>query len=73
LTVVAAWAFQRIGAIAALRPQVVERAQSYERYARVLAVLRSAMGPDAVARLMSEGAMMTEERALKEALASVSW
>jgi len=91
LTVVAAWALQRIGAIAALRPQIAQRTQSYahaarilgfvdariaamgsardyvgqQEYDRVLAVLRSAMGADAVENLMSEGEAMTEEQALR--------
>jgi predicted ATPase/transcriptional regulator with XRE-family HTH domain len=95
LTIFAAWALQRIGAIAVLRPQVLDPAQSYvqaarilgfvdariaamgsardylaqQEYDRVLAVLRSAMGTDSVANLMSQGEAMTEEQAMKQALA----
>jgi predicted ATPase/transcriptional regulator with XRE-family HTH domain len=96
LTVIAAWALQRVGAIAVLRTPVVEPLpQSYARgarilgfvgaqieamgsardylgqqeYDRVLARLRDVMGADLVAKLMSEGAAMTEERAFTEALA----
>ena len=39
------------------------------QYDRTLAVLRDAMGADLVANLMSEGEAMSEERAVKEALA----
>jgi tetratricopeptide (TPR) repeat protein len=95
LPVVAAWALQRLGAIAALRPQAGEPApQSYARAARILGfvnariaamgsarnyvgqqeydrvinVLRSAIGANVLANLISEGETMSEEQGVKEAL-----
>ena len=38
-----------------------------QEYDRALAVLRDAIGADTVARLMAEGATMTEEQAIGEA------
>jgi hypothetical protein len=38
------------------------------QYGRVISALRESLGADAVARLMAEGASMTEEQAVEEAL-----
>jgi predicted ATPase len=90
------WALQHLGAIAALRSQLVAEsvpaaatraarilgfvnaritatgsARQYteaQEYDRVLAALQDAMGAQAVAELMAEGAAMTEDRAVEEAL-----
>ena len=40
-----------------------------QEYDRVLAVLRDAMGAELVANLMADGAAMTEDQAVEEALA----
>ncbi|MGB8910285.1 MAG: helix-turn-helix domain-containing protein [Candidatus Cybelea sp.] len=92
----ACWALQRLGAIAALRPQAaIDRAprayaqatrilgfvdahlaalgsaRSYaeeQEYDRVRARLRDVLGADEVAELMTEGAVMTLERAVDNAL-----
>jgi predicted ATPase len=100
LDVVAAYALQNLGVVAALRPQR-EAERSLEVYVRVariygfvdarltamgsarrwidnpeqepyyhraLAVLRDALGDDTVAKLVAEGAAITEEQAVEEAL-----
>lgn len=54
----------RLAAMGSVREQVSEQIRG-----RVRALLRDALGTDAVAQLTTEGAAMTEEQAVEEALA----
>ncbi|MFY9886565.1 MAG: hypothetical protein WAL67_04145 [Candidatus Cybelea sp.] len=53
----------RLAAMGSIREQVSQQMRS-----RVRALLRNALGTDAVVQLMTEGAAMTEEQTVEEAL-----